>query len=112
MRSGDNLEGRFDLGMVYRELRRVASAGHLPIWTASQATREASRTGLFRGSDIAEDISKLHTADIAICLNQTDSQKDDERMTLVLDKSRISLGMPDLVVSMDFQTMTMKELNG
>lgn len=80
---------RFELRRIYEELRRIARATQTPIWTASQATREASKTGIFTGSDVAEDISKMNTCDAAICLQQTEAQSMAQEMRIVLDKTRL-----------------------
>lgn len=111
LRSDRMLEGRrFELGEIYRNLRRVASEYEVPIWTASQATREASKTGEFQAADVAEDISKMHTCDVALCLIQTERQRMAGQMSLKIGKTRMSADRIEVPVSMDYMTMTMKEM--
>lgn len=106
-----NLEGRFNVGDVYRETRRIASLFKIPIWTASQATREASRTGVFGGADVAEDISKMHTVDIGICLLQTPMERTQGVAWLKLEKGRTKSKRPKIKIMMDFDRMQWRELD-
>jgi replicative DNA helicase len=111
LRSDRMLEGRrFELGEVYRELRRVAAKYSIPVWTASQATREAARNGEFDTSYIAEDISKAHTADAIICAIQTEEQRNAGQMILKVDKTRMCADKPSVTIGMDYRTMTIHPL--
>jgi replicative DNA helicase len=111
LRSDRGLEGRrFELGDVYRELRRIAAKYDLPLWTASQATREAARSGDFDTTYIAEDITKAHTADAIVCAIQTEDQRSAGQMILKVDKTRMSAERPGVTVAMDYHTMTLRSL--
>lgn len=69
MRSSRGTEGRrFEVAAVFTDLRRIASAFGIPVWTAHQATREASKSGDISGNDVAEDISVSQTVDVMICM--------------------------------------------
>jgi len=103
--SNGDIGRRFELGEIYRELRRIAAALDLPVWTASQATREAGKKGVFTASDVGEDISKMHTADVGLCL----LQPMEGEMMLLLDKTRMGKSGIKVPVLADFSTATILE---
>lgn len=108
--SDRGLEGRrYELGEVYRELRRISSKYNLPLWTASQTNRGAIGEE-FDISAMAEDISKAHTADAIICAVQTREQRAAGQMFLYNDKTRWHSEKTGVTVGMDYATMTVKPL--
>lgn len=102
-------EGRYAIGDVYRELRRLASLFRIPIWTASQATREALRKGTFGTEETAEDISKIHTADYVVCLCQTPRQRTMSEMSLNLGKGRGKSHRPNVRMTTDWDRLQWRE---
>jgi len=101
-------ERRYELSSIISGLRRLANEFNVPIWTASQATREAGKAGKTRLWDIAEDIGKANWADLAITLSQTDEEKDEGVMWLKVAKNRMGSTNPRVQVFVDLDTMTMK----
>lgn len=57
------------LGDVYTDLRRLAGTWNVPLWTASQATREALEREVVTMMDVAESFKKVQIVDLllAIC---------------------------------------------
>jgi hypothetical protein len=106
---GSDIGRRFELGEIYRDLRRLAAALEIPVWTASQANREASKKGIYTSLDIGEDISKMHTADVGICMLQTDQMEAENRMVLLLDKTRMGKSNLNIPVRVNFETATFWE---
>jgi replicative DNA helicase len=103
---------RFELGYVYKQLRRVASALQIPVWTCSQGTREALKKGIFSMADIAEDITKVHTGDVVVCLLQSEEQKRAQQMILSVEKARISGNNSKINIITDYPRMTFREAEG
>lgn len=103
-------ERRVMLGGIYKELRRLASAYDVPIWTASQTNREAMGLDDFGKEHIAEDISKIHTGDVVICLIQTPDEKAKGIMRLKVDKTREASWNPVVNVRMDYDRMTLTDV--
>lgn len=95
----------FEEGQVYRDLRRIASKFNLPVWTASQANREAAKTETWDLSNISRDIAKIETADVGICAVQTKIQKAAKQMTLLVGKTRMSSSGAGVTVAVDYDTM-------
>jgi replicative DNA helicase len=103
-RSTRNIEGRrFEIGDIFTELRRVASSCNVPIWTAHQATREASKSGDITGNDVSEDISVSQTCDVLICIMKN---------KWLIDKTRLPReGAERLIrVESDFDHQSYKEV--
>lgn len=106
-------EHRLDSTEVYADLRRIANARGVPIWTASQATRSASKDSEhWSGADVAEDINKARIADYIVLLKQSRSQREMKLMTLEVDKTRMAADLLSFPVHMDYSTMTLSELPG
>lgn len=87
--SSDGPGRRFEVGELFREARRIGNKLEIPVLTAHQATREASRSGEFGGNDVSEDISIMHTVDTALCVNQNPVEKRRKRGWVVIEKVRI-----------------------
>ena len=68
--SGKGRERRIELGNIYEDLRGLAGEQNLPIWTASQANRSSLTDDVIGAEKIAEDYSKIMTADFVISLSR------------------------------------------
>lgn len=101
-------EKRHELSSIVSGLRRIGAEFGVPVWTASQATRKAGATGATTLWDIAEDIGKANWADLAITISQKEGEKDDSIAWLQIAKTRLGKGNPKFLVSIDYDTMTMK----
>lgn len=71
----DSKNLRIDTGSIYRELRGIAVERNLALITASQGNREASKARMVTDSMVAEDYSKIATADNVITYSQTPQEK-------------------------------------
>jgi replicative DNA helicase len=98
-------EHRYELTSIITGLRRLASEMLVPVWTASQATREAGKLGRTRLWDIAEDIGKARVADLAIGIDQNELEKDDNVARLRILKTRMGRDNARIDVIMDPDTM-------
>ena len=63
-------EKRHALGTIYEDLRGLAGELELPIWTASQANRSALEEDVIGADKIAEDYSKVMTADFVMSMSR------------------------------------------
>lgn len=95
------------LGQNYRELRQVAVRMDVPIWTASQGTRETIESEEFGLQNMAEDITKSHTADVVVCMMQSPEQRHRKIMRAKVAATRGSADNPITVLKCDFNTMTL-----
>ena len=63
-------ELRHELSNIYIELRGLAGIYNTPVWTASQSNRAGAKADVIEGTDVAEDYSKIMTADLVISLQR------------------------------------------
>lgn len=63
-------ERRFEFADIYRDLRRLAGKYQLIVWTAAQTQRGTEKLKILSGDKIAEDISKIRKATMAVGLGQ------------------------------------------
>ena len=67
---GNFQERRHQLGNIYEDLRGMAGEYDIPIWTASQANRSALEEDVIDASKVAEDYSKVMTADFVMSMSR------------------------------------------
>ncbi len=67
---GNFTERRHQLGNIYEDLRGMAGEYDIPIWTASQANRSALEEDVIDASKVAEDYSKVMTADFVMSMSR------------------------------------------
>jgi len=70
-------ELRFELADISRALRAIAEEYDIPVWSATQAGRQAFNKEVITMADVSEAIEKVAIADIVIALCQT---KDEVRI--------------------------------
>ena len=63
-------EKRHSIGETYENLRGVAGEFDIPIWTASQANRSSLEEEVIDASKVAEDYSKVMTADFVMSISR------------------------------------------
>ena len=63
-------EKRFSTGETYEHLRGLAGEFDIPIWTASQANRSSLEEDVIDASKVAEDYSKVITADFVMSVSR------------------------------------------
>lgn len=81
-------EKRFALTSVYEALRGMSMEMNIPIWTASQASREAINSNRFDLKVISESLGKAQTADIILGVGRTDEDKAEKKATMMVLKNR------------------------
>jgi hypothetical protein len=89
MRSSRTFDSlRHELKLVYEELRNLAMEMNLPIWTASQANREASGAEVVGLENMSEAYGKAMVADVVVSLSRKPSEKADGSGRLFVAKNR------------------------
>jgi len=102
---------RFDLDMIYKELRIIAGQFGIPVWTASQANRIALSKHTISMSEIAESIGKANVADLIIAMCQTDEEIADKEMRLFICKNRLGPHKPIITVMCDPGRMLLRSMS-
>ena len=76
MRSSRKMDSlRHELKLIYEELRNLAMDMNLPIWTASQANRDASNADVVGLENMAEAYGKAMVADVVLSLSRKPMEK-------------------------------------
>jgi replicative DNA helicase len=76
MRSSRKMESlRHELKLVYEELRNLAMDLGVPIWTASQANRDASNSDVVGLENMSEAYGKAMVADVVLSLSRKPTEK-------------------------------------
>ena len=70
MPTGHFREKRHAIGNIYEDLRGLAGEIEVPIWTASQANRSALEEDVIGADKVAEDYSKVMTADFVMSMSR------------------------------------------
>ena len=70
MPTGHFREKRHAIGGIYEDLRGLAGEVEVPIWTASQANRSALEEDVIGADKVAEDYSKVMTADFVMSMSR------------------------------------------
>ena len=70
MPTGNFREKRHAIGGIYEDLRGLAGEVEVPIWTASQANRSALEEEIIGADKVAEDYSKVMTADFVMSMSR------------------------------------------
>jgi replicative DNA helicase len=87
---------RVDLGRVFVELRGLAGKRNFALVAATQGNRESSYSSFVRSYHVAEDFSKVATADVVITYSQTEAELKKGLARIYVDAARNA--MQDLTV--------------
>jgi replicative DNA helicase len=79
---------RHELKLVYEELRNLAMEMNIPIWTASQANREAAKSEIVGLENMSEAYGKAMVADVVISLSRKPEEKSSGTGRLFVAKNR------------------------
>jgi len=89
MRSSRKMESlRHELKLVYEELRNLAMDLGVPVWTASQANRDASNSEVVGLENMSEAYGKAMVADIVLSLSRKPTEKSLGTGRLFVAKNR------------------------
>jgi ABC-type phosphate transport system ATPase subunit len=89
MRSTRKMDSlRHELKLIYEELRNLAMDMNIPIWTASQANRDASNADVVGLENMSEAYGKAMVADVVISLSRKPLEKSTGSGRLFVAKNR------------------------
>jgi hypothetical protein len=99
---------RIELGRLYVRLRgmgalRNKKRGGMAVVAVTQAGREAMGAKVVRKNQIAEDISKVATADVILTVSQTDEEEKLGLARVLVDKSRHTKKNTNILISQSFE---------
>lgn len=80
---------RFELQLIYQELRAYASEIDVPIWTASQSNKDGSTSEVVDLNNMAEAYGKAMEADVVVSLSRRSHEKAAGVGRLFVAKNRI-----------------------
>jgi hypothetical protein len=90
MRSSRRFDSlRHELKLIYEELRNLAMDLNVPIWTASQANREAANADVVGLENMAEAYGKAMVADVVLSLSRKPLEKATGSGRLFVAKNRV-----------------------
>jgi len=79
---------RHELKLIYEELRNMAMELKIPIWTASQANKEASDKDVVGLDNMSEAYGKAMVADVVVSLSRKQLEKSTGAGRLFVAKNR------------------------
>lgn len=79
---------RHELKLVYEELRNLAMDLNVPIWTASQANREASNSEIVGLENMSEAYGKAMVADVVLSISRKPNEKATGAGRIFVAKNR------------------------
>lgn len=77
---------RQEFADIYRQFREFVARRKIYGWTAAQAVRGAEGKEIIKGSDTAEDISKIRKVTLAIGIGQGEWGKDSRALNIIAHK--------------------------
>jgi len=79
---------RHELKLIYEELRNLAMELNIPVWTASQANREASNSNIVGLENMSEAYGKAMVADVVLSISRKPLEKASGAGRLFVAKNR------------------------
>jgi len=79
---------RLELKLIYEDLRNFAMERSIPVWTASQANRDASNSDIVGLENMSESYGKAMVADVVLSLSRKPTEKATGAGRLFVAKNR------------------------
>ncbi len=93
---------RVDLGKIYKDLRGVGVKKNIAVATASQSNRVGADSKKVTSTNVAEDFSKIATADAVITYNQTAEEKQLGLARLYVSEARSDEDKFSVVITQNY----------
>lgn len=93
---------RHELKLIYTELRNLAGELNIPVWTASQANRDSSKSDIVGLENMSEAYGKAQVADIVLSISRKPMEKADGGGRIFVAKNRA--GKDGLVFPINIDT--------
>ena len=122
MRSSRKFETlRHELKLIYEELRNLSMDMNVPIWTASQANRDAANASVVGLENMSEAYGKAMVADVVLSISRRAMEKESGEGRLFVAKNRagkdgvlfpiiLDTSMSKLLISESAEKMSMKDI--
>lgn len=98
----DTKNYRHDLGALYKDLRGLAVDRNLSLITASQSNRSGAGARLMDDTHVAEDYSKIATADCVITYNQTPLERQRRLARLYVASGRVEADRFSVLIAQSY----------
>ena len=95
---------RLDLASISKDLRGLAVERNIALATASQSNREGAKRGKIRATDVAEDFSKVATADCVLTYSQTEEEKAVDLARIFVAAARGDADKFEVIVTQNYTT--------
>lgn len=79
---------RHELKLIYTELRNLAVELNIPVWTASQANRDSSKSDVVGLENMSEAYGKAQVADIVLSISRKPLEKSEGTGRIFVAKNR------------------------
>ena len=79
---------RHELKLIYTELRNLAVELNIPIWTASQANKDSSKSDVVGLENLGESYGKAQVADVVISISRKPMEKSTGSGRIFVAKNR------------------------
>jgi len=104
-----NTERRSDLGLIYRQLKGLASEFSCPVWTASQINRAGYDRTESDISNLSESWEKAMIADLVLVARQTKDEFTANKLRLYVGKNRSGAARMEIACKISYRHMKMEE---
>ena len=79
---------RHELKLIYTELRNLAGELNIPVWTASQANKDSSKSDVVGLENLGESYGKAQVADIVLSISRKPMEKSEGTGRIFVAKNR------------------------
>lgn len=79
---------RHELKLIYTELRNLAVELNIPVWTASQANKDSSKSEIVGLENMGESYGKAQVADIVLSISRKPLEKSEGTGRIFVAKNR------------------------
>jgi replicative DNA helicase len=104
-----NTERRSDLGLIYRQLKALASEFSCPVWTASQINRAGYDRAESDISNLSESWEKAMIADLVLVARQTKEEFTANKLRLYIGKNRSGAARMEIPCKISYRHMKIEE---
>ena len=112
MRSSRQFDSlRHELKLIYEELRNLAMELRIPIWSASQSNRDASKSDIVGLENMSESYAKAQVSDIVVSLSRKPLEKSSGIGRLFIAKNRAGRDGLVFPIHLDTARSTIKLLD-
>ena len=79
---------RHELKLIYTELRNLSVELNIPVWTASQANKDSSKSDIVGLENMGESYGKAQVADVVLSISRKPMEKSDGTGRIFVAKNR------------------------